>query len=266
MDPYLENPASWQGFHTELAVALQRDLAPRIRPRYYVAIEERVYLAEIHEPAGVPDAVVHARGERREPGRRNGTTGHRQEADRPGTRVLLATLPVPEEIRERYLEVRRAGTGDVVTVIEILSPSNKRSGAGRSEYLDKRRAVLGTRTSLVEIDLLRAGEPMPVALPDGPGGGAAAGYRVVVARGGQRPYADVYAFTVREPLPSIPIPLSPADDEPMVDLQAVVAAQYDTASYDLRLDYRVDPVPPLEPEDAAWADGLLRGAGVRGVR
>jgi hypothetical protein len=66
-------------------------------------------------------------------------------------------LPVPDRARETYLEVRAVGDGGVVTVIEVLSPANKRPGEGRRLYLQKRAAVLGGLTSLVEIDLLRAG-------------------------------------------------------------------------------------------------------------
>jgi hypothetical protein len=162
------------------------------------------------------------------------------------------------------LEVREAATGDVVTLIEVLSPTDKLPGRGRCEYQEKRLATLGTRTNLVEIDLLRGGEPMPARLrgwpPDAPAPGD---YRILVARGRQRPWADVYAFTVRDSLPSFPVPLLPEDEEPSVDLQALVQTLYDRAGYDLRIDYGAAPLPPLEGAAAAWADGLLRERGLR---
>jgi hypothetical protein len=274
MDPYLEHPAGWQGFHTEFAAALQRYLAPRLRPRYYVALEERVYLAEAQDPVGAPDATIHPERECPRLPQGNGHAprvqgGHVQ--DHGSGRVLLATLPVPEEVSERYLEVRQAETDAVVTVVEFLSPSNKSAGPGRAKYLEKRMAVLGTRTNLVEIDLLRAGEPMPATLVDVDGLGdfrsreAARDYRILVARGRSRPYADVYTFTVRQPLPEIAVPLGADDGDVLVDLQDVFTGLYDTLAYDVRLRprYRSEPVPPLKPADAAWADRLLREAGLR---
>ena len=75
---------------------------------------------------------------------------------------VLVEVPRVDEVREAYLEVRLTGTATVVTVIEILSPTNKRPGKGRDLYLEKRQDVLASRTHLVEIDLLRVGERMPV--------------------------------------------------------------------------------------------------------
>ena len=69
---------------------------------------------------------------------------------------------MPDLVRETWLEVRAADSGEIVTVLEVLSPGNKRPGVGRSTYEEKRFRVLGTRTHLVEGDLLRAGEPMPM--------------------------------------------------------------------------------------------------------
>ncbi len=67
---------------------------------------------------------------------------------------------MPEQVIERFLEVRSTQTGAVVSVIEVLSPKNKRSKEGREAYERKRQKILGRATSLVEIDLLRAGNPM----------------------------------------------------------------------------------------------------------
>jgi Protein of unknown function (DUF4058) len=45
----------------------------------------------------------------------------------------------------------------------------------------------------------------------------------------------------------------------MVDLGCVLHALYDRASYDLRIDYRREAVPPLAAPDAEWASGLQPG-------
>jgi hypothetical protein len=267
MDPYLEHPGLWPGVHNRLIGALDEYLSPRLRPRYYVALEERVYIAE---PAGLsyigrPDAVVVPAGEPTVApdgellAAANGTTA----AGRSGVQVLIATVPVPDRIRETYLEVREAATGAVVTLIEVLSPANKRPGEGRREYEAKRLHTLGTLTHLVEIDLLRGGQPLPLQLRDRPDALPPGDYRVLIARGDRRPWAELYAFGVRDPLPPFPLPLRLGDDEPTVDLQGILTTVYDRASYDLRLDYAADSVPPLSPADATWADALLRESGHR---
>ena len=170
-----------------------------------------------------------------------------------GVVELDVTLPVEVQVEEWYLEVRAVGTGKLVTVIEVLSPANKSAGPGRKEYLRKRNRVLNTRTSLVEIDLLRGGRPMPLV------GEPPAGipYRIVVSRGASRPRARLYGFGIRHPIPTIPIPLLPKDPEPSLDLNSVLHALYDRARFDLRLDYSKPAVPPPSEEDAAWARDIL---------
>jgi hypothetical protein len=263
MDPYLEHPGLWPGIHNRLIADLDDELAPRLRPRYFVAVEERVYVAELPDVVGRPDAVVVAPRDPTHSGNGQAPEGS-QPADGSGPQMLVAALPVVDRIRETYLEVRETATGDVVTSIEVLSPTNRLPGRGRREYEEKRLETLGTRTSLVEIDLLRAGGPMPARLRDWPAGMPPPGdYRVLVARGWQRPWADVYAFTVRDPIPPFPIPLKRGDQEITIHLQRLVDAVYDRGSYDLRLDYGAEAVPPLAGEDAAWADALLRSRGRR---
>ena len=252
MNPYLERPGLWPGVHNGLIAAIQIHLAPRVRPRYYVSIEERVYLAELDkdEPVGRPDVAVMGFAE-------NGadTEPEPKESD---SSVLTVQVPLAEEVRETYLEVRETGTDYVVAVLEVLSPTNKRPGRGRLMYEEKRMDVLATRTHLVEIDLTRAWEPMPVS-----GNGKASDYRILVSRGNRRPNATLYAFGVRQPIPTFSLPLRPKDKEPTVDMGALIHDLYDRAGYDLRLDYTTEPVPPLASSDADWANELLREKGLR---
>lgn len=247
MDPYLEHADLWPDVHNALIAALRDELSPAVRPRYYVALEERTYLEEPPELilVGRPDlAVIAARPE--SPPSRAGDRGRQ---------VIEVELPAALPARETYLEVRGVSDGDVVTIIEILSPANKRPGTGRRLYLDKRVAVLATRTSLVEIDLLRAGDRMPTLGPL-----IDADYRLLVSRGWRRPKAEVIAFGVRDPLPAFPVPLRRDEDEPRIDLGRVLHALYDRASYDLRIDYRRPPVPSLAADDTAWAATRLASA------
>jgi hypothetical protein len=178
-------------------------------------------------------------------------------------RVYLAAAPVPDRIRQVYLEVREVGTEDVITVIELLSPTNKLPGHGRREYEEKRFTILGTRTNLVEIDLVRAGQPLPAYVRGYPAGAPPGDYRILVARGRRRPYADVYAFSVRDPIPAFPVPLGLEDEELPVELRPILDGLYDGLRVGRRIDYRADPVPPLSPSAADWADALLREAALR---
>lgn len=146
----------------------------------------------------------------------------------------------------------------MVTVLEILSPANKLSGEGRRQYTQKRLSVLGSLTHLVEIDLLRAGEPMPTL-----GYAGRSDYRILVSRSSRRPQAELRPVSVRQPLPPFALPLRPGDQEPEVALTPLLHALYDRAGYDLRVDYRGEPEPPLGEADAAWSDSLLRAAGLR---
>jgi hypothetical protein len=247
MDPYLEQRWIWPDVHTALIVAIRDYLAAQLRPRYRVAIDLRVYTElefvgpNPNDLVGRPDAWITET-------QRGGEVSVPTSVI-PGPTPLVAELPMPDEIKERYLEVREVATNDVVTVIELLSPSNKRPGVGRREYEAKRMQVLGSLTHLVEIDIIRSGTPFPMRLREGTPGD----YRIVVSRAGKRPRADVYAFILRDPIPDFPVPLLKGDPEPRVPLNRLLHDLYDRAGYDLAIDYGQPLDPPLLPEEAAWA-------------
>lgn len=140
----------------------------------------------------------------------------------------------------------------MVTVLEVLSPSNKRPGEARTAYEAKRDRVLASRTHLVEIDLLRGYPPMPTA-PEPRG----AHYRILVSRAHERSKALLYAFSVRQPIPGVPVPLDPGEPEPIIRLGALLAGLYDRARFGLRIDYSKPPIPPLHEGDARWAAELV---------
>jgi len=246
MDPWLERPDLWPDVHNRLIAALGDVLGPRLRPRYYVALEERVYVESAQGLAlvGRPDlALVGAGGEA---GRA---------AAHSATAVVEVEVPATDRIRETYLEVRGAQEGEVVTVIEVLSPSNKRKGEGRRAYLEKRTATFASLTSLVEIDLVRAGESMPVVR-----GRPASDYSILVSRSWARPRADLLPFSVRDEIPSLPVPLRRSEQEPTLEFGEILHGLYDRAGYDLRIDYARAPDPPLREDDAVWAEERLKAA------
>jgi Protein of unknown function (DUF4058) len=254
MDPYLESPAFWSEVHNRLIVAIADDLAPKLRPRYRVAIEQRIYLSSADETQlVVPDVAI------TQPAARPENSGVATLSP-PAAQPISIALELPEEMRESYLEIREVATGRVVTVLEILSPKNKRRGEGRVAYERKRLQVLASATHFVEIDLLRRGRAFPL-------GQVAAQYNaqyyVLVARGDRRPNADLYPFTLRESLPSFLLPLAGADAAPVVPLQALFTGVYDRAGFDLAIDYGQPlPKPSLSAADAAWAEAsVLSNAG-----
>ncbi|MBI3267599.1 MAG: DUF4058 family protein [Planctomycetes bacterium] len=253
MDPYLERPSLWADVHNTLIAAVRAVLTALLPPRYYVAIEERIYLAERDESVGVGISDIAVAG-RPETGHRDAETGRSP----MGEQVVAVEVPVPDQIRETYLEVRGTEGDRALTVIEILSPWNKKPGPGRRLYLKKRRNVLGTETHLVEIDLLRAGQRMPIC-----GTPPTSPYRLLVSRGDRRPHATLYPFGLRDSIPDVPVPLAAGDVEPVVRLGEVLHAQYEGARYYLRIDYRGEAAAPLLPEaDRAWVETRLRAAGL----
>lgn len=110
---------------------------------------------------------------------------------------------------------------------------------------------------LVEVDLLRAGDPMPMRIS---GNGGRSDYRILVSRSNDRPLADVYRFGVRDSIPDSPVPLRAGEPEPVVAVNQILHELYDRAGYDLAIDYSRPPVPPLSDDDAAWAASLLAQA------
>ncbi len=152
--------------------------------------------------------------------------------------------------RETYLVVRDRETMQVVTVIELLSPSNKRrNGDGRREYLTKREEILSSPTHLVELDFLRGGLRLPVvgSLPPGD-------YYAIISRANRRPRCEVYAWTLHDRLPAIPIPLKLGDDDAVVSLQEVFETVDQRARYDLSVKYDAALDPPLNADERHWVN------------
>ncbi|MCU0545332.1 MAG: DUF4058 family protein [Oscillatoriaceae cyanobacterium Prado104] len=253
MNPYLENPDFWSEVHNRLIVAIADVLVPQLVPKYRVAIEKRVYEIKGEESllVGIPDVSV-----QRNPAVRNPITSNVAVASPPIAPVPV-TLPMSEEVREGYLQIVDMATKEVITVIEVLSPANKRPGDGRKMYEEKRDKVFGSRSHLVEIDLLRIYQPLPVF-----GNNIDGSYRILVSRANRRPRADLYLFNLPDAIPSFPLPLREPDVEPIVDLQALLNAVYDRAGYDFSIDYNADIIPPLSETDAVWVDTLLRERGL----
>ena len=255
MNPYLESPDFLPEVHNRLIVAIADLLTSQLLPKYLVDIEQRIYQISGEDALliGIPDVTI-----QRSPTTRIETTSNVAVAA-PTAQSLKVKIPFPVEVKESYLQVIATETKKVVTVIEVLSPTNKRPGKGREMYEEKREKVFGSRTHLVEIDLLRSYQPMLVF-----GNDIEANYRILVSRANQKPWADLYLFNLPDMIPAFPLPLRAGDAEPIVDLQALLNGIYDRAAYDFRIDYTAAPIPPLSETDAVWADALLEERGLRG--
>ncbi|HYN88952.1 MAG TPA: DUF4058 family protein [Ardenticatenaceae bacterium] len=251
MDPYLEGCLSTT-VHFSISAEIVRELAPKLRPRYLVLPAERFVLATPESVAITsmdlyPDVAVATRHLR--PGVEPATAT----AEAP---LHLATV-IPTPVPHVSVEIRDRASRELVTSIEVLSPTNKRR-TGRDEYLAKRRQILLSTAHLLEIDWLRAGQRVPMQEPLPP-----APYFVFLSRAEQRPLTEVWPIYLNQPLPSVPVPLRPPDADAILDLQQILTAVYDLLGLDLAIDYRQPPEIPVRGEAEQWAEELLRTAGLR---
>ncbi|MFQ5854923.1 MAG: DUF4058 family protein [Anaerolineae bacterium] len=259
MDPYLEGEM-FQEFHDTLAGAIRAELMPLLAPKYVALLAkryvidhptlgifgvppERIIYPDIHivSPPGTPPATEPRRAD-----------------------MVIAEPPVelpsllPEEVPLLGVEIRDVADRRLVTIIEILSPVNKR-GEGVRDYAERRTELLQTRTHLLEIDLLRQGARIQLAGEPPP-----APYYVYLSRWQRRPWTQIWPIGLREPLPAVPVPLLPPDPDVPLDLQAAVKACFDLVGYERLLDYSDPPPPPdLDEQDAGWVTEVLCAAGLR---
>lgn len=172
---------------------------------------------------------------------------------------VLATMGFDQEVREAYLNVIDSAQRSVVAVIEVLSPANKTLGsAGLESFERKRREIMRSSSHWIEIDLLRSGRSLSARRHIEP-----CEYLVHVSNAARRPRGMLWPIRLSQRLPVIPIPLRPDDPDAPLDLQSVLTIAYDRAGYDLEIDYRAEPVPPLTPEWAEWSRRRLQEKGLR---
>ncbi|MBX9626854.1 MAG: DUF4058 family protein [Gemmataceae bacterium] len=241
MNPYLERRPIWREFHQNFLTAARAALVTQVRPRYVVRLEPTLY---IREPADDGRREIGESDLGLVPGR--GAAG-------AAAAVLEApaygTLPAGVDTEEVFrIEIRDRDGNAVVTVVEVLSPTNKYAGRHREQYLTKRQQVLHSDSHFVELDLLRGGPRMP--LIDRPRGD----YFAVVSRADDRPQVGIWAWGLRDPLEPVPVPLR--DSNARLDLKAVLDRVYDEGGYE-DFAYEGPPEPRLSPADAAWAAPLV---------
>jgi hypothetical protein len=247
MDPFIEASGLWGDFHGGMLAAIRAELNQRLPRGYAATIDLYVWTPErktVRRRRRVePD--VYVREEKRGPLQSTGTTT----IAAPNT-ILL---PAVERRKRRSVKIMDVRTRQVITVIELLSPSNKEAGDDRKNYLDKRNEYLANGLNLVEIDLLRSGQRSPLGNPPPP----IADFCVMVCRSWEFPRAGFWTFTIRDPLPEIPIPLTQELPEPTLPLRSCVDRAYDEGRYADSLSYAEPLRPRLGKEDAAWVRKLL---------
>jgi len=227
MDPYLEHPAIWEGVHARLVVSMANQLQPCLDPRYIATVEERVFIEGPQHR--IPDEV--------------------QELEIHQKRI---------EILDAYNDMK------LVTLIEVLSPTNKRSGPGKESYLAKQQEVLERDCHLVEIDLLRDGQRV-LSIPqwrleqlppfD---------YVVCVSRWLRRTHFELYPRLLQQRLPRVAVPLAEPDSDVALDVQAALEQVHVEGRYARRLRYDEPCQPPLDDELQQWADECLRAFRIKG--
>ena len=243
MDPYLESPAFWADFHKRFINYWCEAIADVLPDEYDARMDESVNLVEM-SPEVIklifPDIAV------------SRTPRHSKRAQsKNGGTLLLEPVTIPheflEETRQARIEILQRPERSLVAVLEMLSPFNKR-GSGFDQYHAKRTTLLGQNVHLVELDLLVGGKRLPLRKPL-----PSADYYALVSRADERPNCDVYAWTVRDPLPTIPIPLRAPDADVKIDLAKVFATTYERGRYARSVVYGVPVAAPLRRQDRQWA-------------
>lgn len=251
VDPYIEATGSWKNFHNLLIGECEAYLNARLPEDYVARSDERV---QLYDDDGTPnrqvepDALVARRRPHSPPAFAAGSGG----VATLEPRTLPQGVPWLEMPVETYLEVLHYPEERVVTTLEILLPTNK-VGPGFDEYALKRRDVLCAGVNLLEIDLLLGGRRIALEAPL-----PAGNYHAFLTRQSRRDSCDVYSWSVRDALPTVPVPLRPEDGDVALDLAAVFTETYDRGVFARKLArrYAAGPPPLLSEADRAWAAGL----------
>ena len=215
MDPYLEDEVLWPAFHHQLAMCLYQILLPGLVDRYRARVNQRHYVTEGESSGSI----------------------------------------VQKEHHEDYIEIRQRSDGRLITLVDVVSPANKLTTAGRSAYLDTRREGKNAGANLVEIDLVLQGQPTleysREGLPDWD-------YAVTVTRSTQPVRYEIYTATLQKRLPRFRLPLADDDRDTVLDLQTAFTRCYDQGGFVSKIDYGRDPAMTLSEEDRRWLDELLK--------
>ena len=217
MDPYLENAKLWPAFQHQLLACLYQILLPGLVDRYRARVGTRAYVSE----------------------------------------TPLFTSIIREQYTEEFIEIRNRTDGKLVTLLEVVSPANKTTPAGRQAYLDARQQAVHQRAGIVEIDLVMQGKPTLTYSRDGL---PEYDYAVTVTRSNAPDRYEIYTATLQKRLPKFKLPLAADDRDALLDLQAAFGRAYDLGTFGTQINYKGPPPPdvPFTSEYKTWADELLK--------
>ncbi len=256
MDPYLE--WHWGDVHTSLITYARDQLRVQLPEGLRVRVEEHVLVQadDLDDRVYYPDVRVVSESE---------ATYHT--ASGQSATPVAEPLVVPRETEpatQRSIRIIDARSGGrVVTAIEFLSPANKSDERGCQAYHRKQRDMVDAGVNLAEIDLIRGGHHVLAVEEGSLPVTHLTTYRICVSRATRPDRAEVYPASLQQRLPAIRIPLRADDADVHLDLQSLTDKSYANGGYEQDIDYRVEPVPPLSPSDAAWAHALLQEKGLR---
>jgi Protein of unknown function (DUF4058) len=263
MDPYLEDPAIWRGFHHGLAEEIRARLNTTLDPKYYADLEIHTTFEEVHVGKAkpiIPDVAIVAQSPSLL-GRPAAPVAVLEPVAVADPARVIAPVRRPIQVIPvtlRSVRIFITATDELITSIEILSPYNKR-GEGLAEYRRKRSSLLASNVHLVEIDLLRGGQRVGSEVAGEPLDEA--DYILLVHRGyavNPGVWSDIWPVTLDQPLPLLPIPLEAPDPDVLLDLNATIRSVYERAAYARRIDYRQPvPSPVLRPVMAKWVSAHL---------
>jgi hypothetical protein len=255
MNPYFEQ--RWRDAHTMLIAYLRDALQERLPADLVAGAEEEAIAIGLGRNTKIyrPDVQVREPWTLKEPAATTLVTPPSSLSATDPIRVFL------EAEVERWLEIRDTN-GRLITVIEVLSPSNKLESEERDHYRRKRQSFMSGGVNLVEIDLVRQGTTVFPEAVRRELRLAGAGYGVCVFRAAQPVAYEVYPIRLRDRLPVIRVPLRPTDADVVLDLQPLINQCHERGRYHL-LNYGLELEPPLSPQEAAWVDEILRPHALR---
>jgi hypothetical protein len=253
MDPYLESPKHWSDFHAHFVTMLANAVNDLLPDNYIARMNEHVMKiaptlwSEPDESVFVPDVTVVSNRTPAYGGPSAALMPAPELADIARRSITLENVRWMDDHVETYIEVQRLPEQQVVTVVELLSPTNK-YGEGRGIYMKKRREFLAQPVNVVELDLLRAGGRLEFGKPL-----PAAHYHAFISRAEDRPKTQIFSWFVHERLPVIPIPLGSPDPAILLDLSQPFSMAYDNGRYRKIVNYKEPPPPPaFAPVHGQW--------------
>lgn len=220
MNPYLEDPALWPQFHQQLITTLYQSLLPGLVDRYRSRLVPRIYTCE----------------------------------------MPLFTSVVREEHREETIEIRHRSDGRLVTLIDVVSPANKTTDAGRQAYHQRFRTARAEQATVAEIDLSLQGKPMFECAPEEMLG---RDYAIVVTRGAHPHRPEPCPWALQKRLPKFRLPMASDDKDTIVDLHAIFLRAFEQGGFAEKIDYARDPAVTLQAEQREWLDSILKQQNLR---